>query len=451
MGKFLSLGAMYFKSFKYNLLMSISIILHIFIYGFIYIKCFYPMNIYRILYEWIIDKGKNKDFSNHRVFDPFFSYFGVIILTYFFVKDKKEINKENEKDSITEDNDLNKIYSLDLIEYNNRDYLKEWKGFIYYTLILILWILEENLLNIYVDIFQDLDFWFFELIFVSLIHSKLFMIKIFSHQKLGVAISIIIGSLLKIYSISLSLISDNTDIFYVKYKPLISFAFIYLILITSRSYVNTQIKAFLDIKYISQRILLLSYGIAGTIISFIIGIFINFITCSSDLENFVCKKTYNGKLYYDEIHDYYESGKNMLVRIIVIIIDIFPYFLYIYFYTLIIKYYTPIHVIFSFPIQFFLEKAFLLIFSVLFFREDLFQGDNHIKKFLLDITGDIFAIFGFLIYLEMIELNFCNLDLNLRKNIIKRGEKDYKDSIIPFIKYEQDGLNDTNIFDDEMN
>ena len=51
----------------------------------------------------------------------------------------------------------------------------------------------------------------------------------------------------------------------------------------------------------------------------------------------------------------------------------------------------------------------------------------------------------------MIELNFCNLDLNLRKNIIKRGEKDYKDSIIPFIKYEQDGLNDTNIFDDEMN
>ena len=29
-----------------------------------------------------------------------------------------------------------------------------------------------------------------------------------------------------------------------------------------------------------------------------------------------------------------------------------------------------------------------------------------------------------MIYLEIIEINFCELDFNLRKNIIKRGEQD---------------------------
>ena len=38
--------------------------------------------------------------------------------------------------------------------------------------IVVLWVLEENLLLIYDDIFKDLDFWFFELIIISFIFSK---------------------------------------------------------------------------------------------------------------------------------------------------------------------------------------------------------------------------------------------------------------------------------------
>ena len=37
------------------------------------------------------------------------------------------------------------------------------------------------------------------------------------------------------------------------------------------------------------------------------------------------------------------------------------------------------------------------------------------------ISGDIICIIGFLIYLEIIELNFCNLNYNLKKNIAQRG------------------------------
>ena len=106
------------------------------------------------------------------------------------------------------------------------------------------------------------------------------------------------------------------------------------------------------------------------------------------------------------------------------------FFLNKFFYTLIIKRYTPIHVIFSFPIQFFIEKTFLLIFTSIFFIDQLFEKENQLQKFLLDESGDIASIFGFLIYLEMIELNFCGLDYNLKKNIIIRGEEDFRISVI---------------------
>ena len=36
------------------------------------------------------------------------------------------------------------------------------------------------------------------------------------------------------------------------------------------------------------------------------------------------------------------------------------------------------------------------------------------------------AIFGFLVYLEIIELRFCGLDYNLRRKILIRGDKDKK-------------------------
>ena len=37
---------------------------------------------------------------------------------------------------------------------------------------------------------------------------------------------------------------------------------------------------------------------------------------------------------------------------------------------------------------------------------------------------DVFALIGFIIYLEIIELNFCKLNYNLRKYIIERSIED---------------------------
>ena len=49
-------------------------------------------------------------------------------------------------------------------------------------------------------------------------------------------------------------------------------------------------------------------------------------------------------------------------------------------------------------------------------------------SFFINLSSDISAIIGFLIFLEIIELNFCGLNKNLRKYIIKRAGDDSLDN-----------------------
>ena len=414
------------KSLLFILLMSISTVINQYLYGFTYIECFYKMNIYQSLYNAIIDSNKTH-FPHHRLFDPLFSYIGVILLSLFIPKQKEK--QENIEENEEDDNIVYTSITLapKLIHNGLKNYLQNKRGIIIFILILILWIIEENLILIYVDIFQDLDFWFFELIIISLIFSYYFSFKIYKHQKVAMALSIGVGSILKIYNITISLVAKEDKI-YTKYPFVFFFIILYFLIITARSYVNNQIKVFMDLKFISQRTLLIFYGLTGTILCLIIGLITSFFPCPNNYANetYICKVKFEEKIYYDNMYSYYESYKNILVRLIIIVLGIVSFFSNKFFYTLIIKFYTPIHVIFSFPMQFFIEKTFLLIFTAIFFVKDLFKTKEQLKKFLLDISGDIASICGFLIYLEIIELNFCDLNFNLEKNIISRSEIDYK-------------------------
>ena len=55
-------------------------------------------------------------------------------------------------------------------------------------------------------------------------------------------------------------------------------------------------------------------------------------------------------------------------------------------------------------------------------KECFKDTSNHkVDKFFCDISGDIICLFGYLIYLEIIELNCYNLNYNLKKTITIRG------------------------------
>ena len=85
---------------------------------------------------------------------------------------------------------------------------------------------------------------------------------------------------------------------------------------------------------------------------------------------------------------------------------------------------TPLHKIFSYPIYYFMQKFIILLFK----GHDIFKDGNdniYMKyKLIIDLFSDLMSIIGFLIYIEIIELNFCDFNYNLRKNIILRGDKD---------------------------
>ena len=52
------------------------------------------------------------------------------------------------------------------------------------------------------------------------------------------------------------------------------------------------------------------------------------------------------------------------------------------------------------------------------------NGDSIKTSDYLNFFAQVFAILGTLIYTELIELNFCNLNYNLKKNIISRSLED---------------------------
>jgi hypothetical protein len=49
------------------------------------------------------------------------------------------------------------------------------------------------------------------------------------------------------------------------------------------------------------------------------------------------------------------------------------------------------------------------------------MDDIIITNFIIDLLSDFLSFIGYLIYIEIIEINICNCNYNLRKNIMLRG------------------------------
>ena len=148
----------------------------------------------------------------------------------------------------------------------------------------------------------------------------------------------------------------------------------------------------MDIKYISHNLILILYGILGTIIYIIIGIIITQFNCElndCNVYNYICNVNYNNKYYIDSFYNYfskYKNGVNEIIREIIVIISG--------------------NLIFS-------EENYYGFLAI--------NNKSLMAKFFLDVSGDIFSLIGFLIYLEIIKLKCGGLHYNLRANIIERG------------------------------
>ena len=293
--------------------------------------------------------------------------------------------------------------------------------------LILLWAIEEMFTEKLNSILKHLDFWMFEFIFLSIFCKKYLQIDIYKHQILAMLLTILPFSL-KIITIAISFNESDksSKILYVEYPCLISIGvIIYFSMKIMRAYIRIQIKWYMDIKYISIYKLLMIYGLIGTIFYTIICIITTFAECPKDnIYDYFCQteESSENTKYFASFRIYFKEilFEHPLLEIITLIIAIFGFSFYKLYSLMIIKKLTPIHLVFSLPLFYIMRK---IILSITF----LFNGLNdasciYKEKYVIDTIGDFLCIFAYLIYLEIIKLNFCNLNFNLRDNIITRGQ-----------------------------
>ena len=367
MGKYVSFGSLN-RNYGFIILTVIfKMLKEIVIFGMNYNNSFSELNLYNIL--------DSEKLAEHKLIHQIICYIGTIFYSWIFYKFGSETKVyDNVGDTQDEQNKKNSVYIL--------------------LPIVILWVIEELIIYVYNDTLIDLDFWMVELL---------------------IPIGIIV----------------------------------YIFLINLRSYVNVKIKSLIEhkneqLQYISPSEILMIYGVFGTIISSIICFFTSSFKCieDQDIKDYLCKVTLNednfgfGKgNYFDKFSFYIRKLidfcdlKEILIEVLIVALGSLTFFLYKYFFILVIKYLSPVHVIFSYSIYYLLQKIVLPV-NTYFQKGTFIDMEHHVEyieqKYTLAVIGDIIALIGFMIYLEIIQLNFWELDHNLRDTIIKRSDNDYK-------------------------
>ena len=457
MKKFLSLGN-WNNNYKYIISSSIFLTIYKIIVGY---------NYYSYKMDWIAD---DKEISSHVFIQQFLYYFLIFIAATVFNiheqnKEKKEIlDKNNRMSKLIEKDKNNEILSInsqDLIYNNIYEYEYQYKkisNFFSY-IIIFLYVIEEQASIVFKRYFVNCDFWMLELIIMAVLNKKMYKIDIYRHQILSIFL-VLIPVILKVATIVLLFYDDKnqkysnneekkeyekkginykypgTDndlkmLFVVHYHLLAVAILIYLVIITLKAYVTISIKRIMDLKYVSLSKVLIFYGGIGACLLFIFSLVASFFSCGNlsdrdfyDISYYQCQVIDDGNndTYVEQIKFLITQGtiwKNILIPFVGGV----AFGFYKLFVMLIVKYLTPIHKSFSLPIYYFLQKI-VLIYKVIRNEHNIIEYNNYI--YWIDLSSDVAAVIAFLIYLEIIELNFFGFNDNLRKNIINRCREDFK-------------------------
>ena len=431
-------------------------------------------NILISLYE-IFKETENLYYHNN-IYD-IFNYLGVIIISFILYKIKE--NKSNTNKPNIE-NDIEKNPSEIILIYNDiKEEINKDISFLNLFFILSYWIFIDHITKI-IESLMIFDYWMFELLIISLITSKLFKINIYTHQIIGITINSLCCLVLGIIRFIIlynkfheTKSNEGIPYFSIKYVWFIPISIIiYLFLVSSTSYIYTKLKFYMDLKFISQIKLLNLYGIIGFVFSSIACLIETLFKCVGKEKEFFCKiyepyndnatdstnitNTFNianttnttnitntnNSRYIENFYIFFNNFKrfdNVGVKIIEIVIIFFRVlfnFCSIYFDMLVINYLTPMHFMFGSLIYVFLNDLTQLIIP----KKDGEEEQPEIN--LLNFLAYICSFIGFMIYLEIIELNFCKLNYNLRKYISERSIKDiYEDDVNESIISDNDNDN----------
>ena len=352
--------------------------------------------------------------TNFNFIQSIIIYFGYIIfgIIFLYFKDVKKVELDLVKRRI--ETLLNSTKTTEEKEKSKSNKVK----LILLCLIFVIHIETKKIL--YVEGFQFFNFWIIEIIFVLHFMRKYFIMDFYKHHKVSIIFNILFCSILLIIASLLpsSLLGDNSGNAYQNIEAklgskLYSILFIFIFLVLSCIYSFTRVysKILMQIKFISPYKIILIIGIFGCIICIIASIVSYFIK------------------YPDNFNDYFSSMRKVLngqkpYKFWVEIFCTYPLysfagFMEITFEIFTIYYLNPFYVLASNTLYFFISE--LIIFFL-----NLSSDRLKIVHFLITELTEIFAFLGFMVYLEILELNFCGLNENIKRRIMEKGEREFK-------------------------
>ena len=170
------------------------------------------------------------------------------------------------------------------------------------------------------------------------------------------------------------------------------------------SYTIGNTKILMESKYLSPYLICSTFGLINGLISIIFYFFVTYTPCI----NSFCELKYNNKYYFDNIYSVFDNISS--IEIFLYIYTIFQSGIYQILIYIIINDFTVCHI--------------FLFYQALEFADSFIEiFNNEINYFIVCILilSGIFEIFIVLILLEIIELEFCGLNYNTKRNIRKRA------------------------------
>ena len=401
---------------------------------------------------------KSKIFS-HPVITLCFQYLsmiigGIILQIIYNHRNKGSRNiKEEEVVDVEKITDDLHTESIILREYKKNEKMKNKNDIKKIFLIFAVYFISQLTITSLNQLkLNRIKFWSLEPIFLYIFSKKVLNRTIYKHQKISIIIIIIcctsiylVNSFLP-YTKQCTYYNEKKNIKecaeickeleqnvyeYIIHKYALFFIPIFIILylaaMVGNSYSTVSIKWLMDIKYIRLFKILLNVGIIGFVFALIELFIFSFIPCpkkeNQDSVKKICTFSYEGRDFYDNIISLFKlkADKYLYIDIFIIIpLFLISSFLDRFFELLIIENLDPFYLV---PI----DCSFYLIleivdYSITFDKENIYRN----LKFACIILSNGLCILLYGIYLEIIELHFCELDRFLRRNIIKREIEDKK-------------------------
>ena len=391
-------------------------------------------------------------FSGHIYIHKLFNYSLILICSFLFylyekVRDKnKNKKKEESKDDYSKVDELTNFNSIALIHHDVSYYTNKKISNKFVFLIIFLYVVFDYIDQMVGQYFSFGDFWMVDLLIMAYLCNKMLKMKIYQHQLFAIYL-VSIPFILKTATIILLfsdeknyLKNDKTNYKYDNESTLLKSLFvvhawlfpisfiIYFIKMIMDSYIIISIKKIMDLKYVSISKILIIYGGFGTLFTALFCLVTTYIPCGKRNNDVYDIYDYQFLVVDDEGNRFIENYKVYFGQYFLKDLLLFSFIrgiengLYKLFLLKYVQNLNPVFKSFSYSLIYIMHK-FILVFQV--------KSNEPMKylnaRFFLDFASDFAAIIGFLIYLEIIELNFCNLNLNLRKYIIIRSKLDSTD------------------------